>query len=260
MSTESDPAYLPPGLVGAWGGTPRPRRGPKPAHSVQQVVQAAVVLADEEGLAAASLPNIADSLGLTTNALYRYVGSKEELLVLLADQGLGPPPDLPAGPDWTATVRAWTGAALERYRTRPWLLDLSFHHGAVTPNRLRWTEVLLAAFTSAGMSEVDALGCARLVADLARTTAERILTGTDPDSAESPEHAESVRAFVGPLLAERGFPHLSALSDAGAFPTPVAADFRLDVVLAGIASRLEPAPRRPARSNGRTDRRRPRGV
>jgi AcrR family transcriptional regulator len=218
-----------------------------------------VVLADQEGLAAASLPNIADSLGLTPNALYRYIGSKDELLVLLADVGLGPPPDLPTGPDWRAALRAWTHAALDRYRARPWLLDLPFHRGTVTPNRLRWTELLLEVLTSAGASDVDALNCARLVTDVARTTAERERTGTDPDSPESPEHADTVRAFVGPLLAERGYPRLSALCDAGRFPAPVALDFGLDLVLAGIASVLEPAGRRPARSSDRRDRRRPRG-
>src|SRR3954447_25922912 len=121
MPTESEPddrPDLPPGLVAAWGAAPRPRRGPKPAHSLAQIVAAAVELADAEGLAAASLPNIAASVGLTTNALYRYVGSKDELLVLLADTGFGPPPAL-GGEDWRSTARAWAHAALDRYRARP---------------------------------------------------------------------------------------------------------------------------------------------
>src|SRR6266496_1346992 len=197
MPTEPEPDErpdLPPGLAPSWVAAPRPRRGPKPSHSLAQIIAAAIELADADGLAAASLPNIAASLGLTTNALYRYVGSKEELLVLLADTGFGPPPSLP-GSDWRSTARAWTYAALDRYQSRPWLLDLPFRGSAVTPHRLRWTELLLASLCSAGLSDVDALGCARLVADFTRATAERLRALADPDSADSPLLAAEVRAF-----------------------------------------------------------------
>ncbi|SEO46685.1 TetR/AcrR family transcriptional regulator [Amycolatopsis saalfeldensis] len=239
MPTQNDPRDLPPGLRPAWSDAPRPRRGPKPSHTVAAIVAAAVELADEEGLAAASLPNIAASLGLTTNALYRYVGSKDELVVLLADAGFGPPPaDLGAAGDWRATVRAWTHAALERYRSRPWLLDVPFRGGAVTPHRLRWTELLLTALDGAGLSDVDALGCARLVTDFARTAAERQRALDDPHSADAPEQAEELRAFLQPLLADRGYPRLAALAAAGRYPAATTVEFGLDRVLDGIAGLL----------------------
>ncbi|HET6708432.1 MAG TPA: TetR/AcrR family transcriptional regulator, partial [Amycolatopsis sp.] len=44
MTTEPDATglpELPPGLAPAWGTPPRPRRGPKPSHSVAQIVAAA---------------------------------------------------------------------------------------------------------------------------------------------------------------------------------------------------------------------------
>ncbi|TVT61805.1 TetR/AcrR family transcriptional regulator [Amycolatopsis rhizosphaerae] len=242
MPTEPDPHELPglpPGLTAAWVTTPRSRPGPKPSHSVAQIVAAAVELADTEGLAAASLPNIAASLGLTTNALYRYVSSKEELLILLADTGLGPPPAPRAGEtDWRAAVRHWAHAALERYRARPWLLDVSFRGGPVTPHHLSWTERLLAALSMAGLSDVDALGCARLVADFTRTTAERLRALTDPDSTDFPPRAAGVRAFLSPLLAERDYPRLAALAASGEYPAATSVDFGLDRILDGIAALL----------------------
>ncbi|WP_409185652.1 TetR/AcrR family transcriptional regulator [Amycolatopsis sp. VS8301801F10] len=242
MTTEPDSAdlrQLPPGLTPAWGAAPRARRGPKPSHSVAQVVEAAVELADADGLAAASLPNIAASLGLTTNALYRYVSSKDELLVLLADAGFGPPPDLPDDLGWRATARAWTHAALERYRARPWLLDVPVRGDAVTPHLLGWTELLLSALSAAGLSDVDALGCARLVTDVARGTAERLRAVADPDSASFPGHAAGVRAFLHPLLADRGYPRVAALTAERQYPAAADADFGLDRVLDGIAALLE---------------------
>ncbi|WP_406637062.1 TetR/AcrR family transcriptional regulator [Amycolatopsis sp. WGS_07] len=242
MTTEPDRAdlrQLPPGLAPAWGAAPRARRGPKPSHSVAQIVAAAVELADAEGLSAASLPNIAASLELTTNALYRYLGSKDELLVLLADAGFGPPPELPDDLGWRATAKAWTHAALERYRVRPWLLDVPVRGDAVTPHLLGWTELLLAALSAAGLSDVDALGCARLVADFARGTAERLRAVADPDSASFPDHADGVRTFLQPLLADRGYPGVAALAAQRQYPAAVDVDFGLDRVLDGIAAYLD---------------------
>ncbi|WP_344860925.1 TetR family transcriptional regulator [Amycolatopsis ultiminotia] len=238
MPIEPDPRDLPPGLAPAWLGGPRPRRGPKPAHTVAEVVAAAVELADAEGLAAASLPNIAASLGLTTNALYRYVGSKDELIALLADAGFGPPPELPEPDDWRAGVRAWAAAALERYAARPWLLEVPYRGGGLTPHRLRWTELLLATLTGAGLSEADALGCAELVTDLAHTTAERRRALSGPDAADSP--AEEVRTFLRPRLADEGYPHLAGLAEAGHFPAPAPNGFALERALDGIAALLSP--------------------
>lgn len=240
MPTEPEPDErpdLPPGLAPAWVAAPRPRRGPKPSHSLAQIVAAAVGLADADGLGAASLPNIAASLGLTTNALYRYVGSKDELLVLLADAGFGPPPSL-SGSDWQVTTRAWTYAALDRYQARPWLLDVPFRGSAVTPHRLRWIELLVASLVSAGLSDVDALGCTLLVSDFARATADRLRALSDPDSADSPLRAGDVRSFLQPLLASDGYPHLAALTSRGEYPAASSVDFGLDRVLDGIAGLL----------------------
>jgi AcrR family transcriptional regulator len=66
---------------------------------VEGIVAVAVELADESGFPAISMPKIASRLGVTANAPYRYVASKEELVVLMADAGWGSPevPDAPWG-------------------------------------------------------------------------------------------------------------------------------------------------------------------
>ncbi|MGP3957088.1 TetR/AcrR family transcriptional regulator [Nonomuraea sp. 3N208] len=99
MADDKGQADLPPGIALAWGLNPAGpnkgtrRRGPKPAHSVERIVEVAIEVADTEGFAGLSMPKIAGCLGITANALYRYVRSKEELLVLLAEAGWGPPPE-----------------------------------------------------------------------------------------------------------------------------------------------------------------------
>lgn len=223
---------LPPGLALAWGVTPAPRRGPKPAHSVEQIVEAAMGLADTEGFAAASMPNIAAALGFTTNALYRYVSSKEELVVLLTDAGWGlPPTGLGERADWRGTVRAWTHAAIERCRSHPWLLDIPFRGAPITPNLLRWTEILLQALSDAGLRGDDLLGCAMLVDGFARNTATRLRGPAEP-----PEQVEAVRSFLLPLLDQRGYPRLAEMLTHGQYLTEAGdtVDFGVDRLLDGI--------------------------
>ena len=80
-----------------WGlGAPQQRLGRPAELDLRRVVQTGIKLADRYGLRGASLPNIAKALGHTTMSLYRHVGSKDELLALMRDFAVGPPPEIPA--------------------------------------------------------------------------------------------------------------------------------------------------------------------
>lgn len=76
------------------------------------VVRSAIALADERGLAAVGLRQVAESLDVTPMALYRHVGDKEGLLDAMADALYGEI-DLP-GPDeeW------WDGLETLAHSTR----------------------------------------------------------------------------------------------------------------------------------------------
>jgi AcrR family transcriptional regulator len=74
---------LPPGLDLLWGRREPGRRGPRPGLSTDAIVEAAVAVADAEGLGAVSMARVAKELGFTTMSLYRHVTSKDELLQLM---------------------------------------------------------------------------------------------------------------------------------------------------------------------------------
>jgi AcrR family transcriptional regulator len=96
----------------------RPRtdgsRGPKPALTLDGIADAAITVADAEGLAAVSMQRVAADLGFTKMALYRYLPGKAELVALMVERALGGPPDL-TGQAWRtrysrrtcATPGAW---------------------------------------------------------------------------------------------------------------------------------------------------------
>ena len=206
-----DPQELPPGLALAWGAAAKTSKlGRPPSRNVQQVIDAAAELADAGGFEALSMPNLGRKLGLTANAVYRYVRSKDELLVLLAETGWGPPPDLEAAADlWRDAATTWTRAMIDRCDVHPWLVDLPVRGAPMTPNMLRWTEVILEAFIRTGLGPKAAIQCALLLDIYARRVASmrRDLSQSTAESVQS----TAVRDFLLPLLHEHGYPVLAAI-------------------------------------------------
>ena len=198
---------LPPGLALAWGVQPVQRRGPKPALSVDRIVATGIEFGDRQGFEAISLQKIAAHFGVSTNALYRYVRSKDELIVLVHDKAVGLPPELPSG--WRAAATAWVKAQVQLYAGRPWLLDVPARGAPVTPNLLRWVEAMLQALAETGLSQHDNLGCLVLLDGYARNYASlaRQLGASD----NTPVQAEQVGRFLVPRLIEDGYPMLTAL-------------------------------------------------
>jgi AcrR family transcriptional regulator len=203
-----DRTPLPPGLALAWGVLPVQRRGPKPGLSVDQIVATGIEFGDRDGFEAISLQKIAARLGVTTNAMYRYVRSKDELLVLVQDAAFGPAPDL-GGDGWRAGATAWVEAQVDRYAVRPWLLDMPIRGAPATPNLLSWVEVLLQALDPTGLSQHDNLGCVLLLDGYVRSYAN--LARQLGASEQSPVQAEHVGAFLAPRLAAGNYPMLTKL-------------------------------------------------
>lgn len=237
---------LPPGLALAWQVTPPgpPRRGPKPAHTVAEIVDEAQALADAEGFAALSMPRIAKRLGITATALYRYVSGKEELLVLLLERGWGPPPrELASAPSWRSAAEGWARAMWDRVRRHPWLLDLPISVPA-TPNLLGWLEAFLAGTASSGLSTVDRQACAILLDGHVRSTVR--LTRDIAAGSARPEQAAATGRFLSAVLSERS-PVLAeqifgSPPPADATPGADEFDFGLERILDGIAVLVDRVP------------------
>ncbi|MFD7160328.1 TetR/AcrR family transcriptional regulator [Kribbella sp. NPDC059898] len=233
--TTTDHAHLPPGLVLAWGLPAKSHRlGRKPTQSVEQIVDAALELADADGFAALSMPKLAQKLGLTANAIYRYVRSRDELLVLLADAAWGPAPDLDAG-NWRAGAAGWTRAMVDRCDIHPWLSDLPIRGAPMTPNLLGWAEAILRVLTGAGLSPTESLSCALLLDGYARRTAAA--RRDVRDSTTTAVEPTAVARFLEPRLQELGYSILAGLMAGDQYTDEVHDDdvaFGLQRILDGI--------------------------
>lgn len=125
MADDVDERGLPRVLAVAWGVEVAPQRGPKRELSHERIIEAAIELADADGLPAVTMQRLAQALGYTTMALYRYVGSKDELHALMSDAAIGDIDGIAVDEtDWRAGVLGWAEALSDHYRTHPWLLDL----------------------------------------------------------------------------------------------------------------------------------------
>ncbi len=237
MDDTADTA-LPPGLDLLWGLRERNRRGPRPGLSLERIVQAAIELADAEGLAAVSMSRVAERLGFTTMSLYRYVASKDELLTLMMDSVAGElsvPDDLPPG--WRAGLTYWAKEQLALFRRHPWTAQIPITGPPLGPRALAWMEVGLRMLEDTGLAGDEKLGVISLLSGYVRGEAQLSM-----DLAAALQ-AHPRQATYGELLrtvldADR-YPILHGIAASGAldFPSEYSEadfDFGLQLVLDGI--------------------------
>jgi AcrR family transcriptional regulator len=120
------------------------------------ILDAALRLADEGGLAAMSMRAVAMEVGVTPMALYPYVGSKAELLDGLVDRMLGeylPESVAAAGIAWRERLRRVAGGARDMARRHPTAFTLLFDRPAVTSDAVRLVDFVYQALLDAGVPD-----------------------------------------------------------------------------------------------------------
>jgi AcrR family transcriptional regulator len=146
-----DPART---LALLWGATEPPSRGPKPGLSVEQVVRAAIELADAEGLAALSMRRVAERLGVGTMSLYTYVPAKAELIDLMLDAVLLEAVR-PLEGGWRARLEQIARENWALYRRHPWLLQVATARPPLGPGVTAKYEHELRAIDGIGLTDLE---------------------------------------------------------------------------------------------------------
>ena len=129
-----------------------PRRRPRGSLTREQVVEAALQLADQHGLEALSMPTLARRLECGVMTLYGYIDHKEDLLDAIALRGLADvrlPRPLPSEP--AAILVAWGRALRLTLLEHPSLPVIFLSQSVMGPGIFRGIEVLLGALGRAGM-------------------------------------------------------------------------------------------------------------
>jgi AcrR family transcriptional regulator len=193
-----------------WTRPVRGSRGPAPGHSRDAIVEAAIAMADAEGLGAVSMRAVATALGTGAGSLYRYLSSRDDLLDLMVDRVAGelrPYPE--ADGDWLDTMLLLARDQLAMHRRHRWLVDVSYRTSSIGPESLAWFDNCLRVMARVG------------AATTAKFEAIAMLTGVVGLFARGEATAGSV-GFAGLDLAR--YPHLTAAFTQPPAATPPARD------------------------------------
>jgi DNA-binding transcriptional regulator YhcF (GntR family) len=236
--------------------TPQARARPRSVDSTVQsgptrdrIARAAIRIADTEGMAALSMRRVAADLGLATMSLYRYVQSKDELIVLMVDAVFSAhPPMEPPPPGWRAQLGQLARLQWRLCQEHPWFARAaSFTRPQLAPGGMAHTDWAMRAVSELGVDLATSLYVVLTVIAFAVGTGAQLESEAEAQQATGVTSAEWMQQqeeqFAG--LTESGrFPHLRGLADLPDFDMELDRlfEFGLERVLDGLAAFLEPQP------------------
>lgn len=182
--------------------------GPKPALSVDAIVDAGIAIADASGISAVSMREVGRRLGRTGMALYTYVPSKDELVDLMYDRSLAElPTEYATDSRLAARARRLDARLLGVLPAAPWTLQVSQARPVLGPHENTMLETVVGILYTTGLPArtlrrvVGTLvnhvrGAAQTVVDTRQATAATGVTDDAWWAARSAAFAELVPDFA----------------------------------------------------------------
>lgn len=211
--------------------------------TADQVVEAALRIADEEGLDAVTMRRLASEVEVGTMTLYRVFDGKEELYDAMADKVLGRflapeiDPDRP-----TDFVRALARAFLRTMREHPSVMRLVTTRSTTTQDSMHASlETPLARLREIGLAPDDAVHVYGLVLTYALGFAayQAPRPWGDPDDTDDAAEARRQQALFYESLPLQRFPRMvQGSATLALLPTPEQFEFGLDVIVDRVEALL----------------------
>jgi AcrR family transcriptional regulator len=173
----------------------------------ERVLRTALRMADEDGLDALSMRNLARRLKVEAMSLYNHLPSKEHILDGLVEL-VASEIEVPAiGGDWRAAMRRRALSAHAVLMRHPWATMLVVARVNIGPNMLRYVDATIGCLREAGFSYAmaDHVWNA-LDAYIYGFTLQKLNFPLDPA-----EYASAAEQFL-PLIPAEQFPYLNGMS------------------------------------------------
>lgn len=184
-----------------------------PPLSRDRVLQAAVALADADGLGVLTMRRLADDLDCEAMSLYHYVDDKKALLaglaevvvgeVVAATSGHGIRGDVAGEHDWRDVVRARCLAARQVMLRHPWAPSLLTTQPQAPPNAFMIFEALVGTMVEAGCSYELAHRAIHSLGSLVLGFTQELFEPSAEDEGTSAEEMEAMAAAM-PYLSRLG--------------------------------------------------------
>ncbi|WP_370614369.1 TetR/AcrR family transcriptional regulator C-terminal domain-containing protein [Mumia qirimensis] len=198
----------------------RRRQGERAGITAERVLDAAVSLADRDGVERLSMRRLAAEVGVEAMTIYHYVPSKQALLDGIVErvvlEAVRVPPDADT---WQTTLRTYAYDLRASLLAHPSVIPLLATRPAVTVGTATVVEGILQSLVRAGLDAVDGL---RLVH---ATTA--LVLGQLATQADGP------RSSTDLAVDAEQFPLLSEAVAGGAVDPEARFAFALDALIAG---------------------------
>lgn len=167
-----------------------------------EITEAAVRVADRDGLDGVSMRNVAAELATGAGTLYRYVDNHGDLLDLMADHVCTEYKLSEPSGDWLADLVDLGLQAREIHRRHPWLAELTLTRPVVGPNGINVTEHFFAALADHPATDAEKL--------VALGILNAVVAATARAEASPVDTLRSAR-YVAHVAAQGNHPHLAAL-------------------------------------------------
>lgn len=179
----------------------------RPGLNQQRIVDAAIRVADDGGLAAVSMRNVGKELGVEAMSLYHHITGKEPLLDAMVEWVFArirlPDPDAA----WRKEMIARACSAREVLAAHPWALGLIESRRTPGPGTLQHHEAVLACLRRNGFSVALA---AHAFSALDAYVYGFVLTEVNLPF-EAGESAEKFAAGIQAFMPAAQYPHLSEM-------------------------------------------------
>ena len=129
----------------------------------QEILEAALAIADERGLPAVTMRAVAERVGVTSMALYPHIGDKEGLLDGMLGQLLGKLPLPDPTENWRTRLTELARAVRTLTKEHPGATSLVFARPSVTPDAVRVVDVIYQTLLDAGVPPPEVPRIERLV-------------------------------------------------------------------------------------------------
>ncbi|MEU3270709.1 TetR/AcrR family transcriptional regulator [Saccharomonospora sp. NPDC006951] len=141
--------------IRVWLPSAQRARGPAPAYTRDQIADAAIDIADEQGIEAVTMRKVAARLGTGAMSLYRYVEGKDALFELMGDRVLGREGWAPLTGDWRTDLADVARGHRAMLREHQWLAALWSGKPTMGPNMLRGFERSMSIMDGLGLGIED---------------------------------------------------------------------------------------------------------
>lgn len=214
---------------------------PRLPLTTDRVLQAAVDLADQEGLGALTMRRLGAELGVEAMSLYKHVANKEAILDGVVELIVGQI-EIPSGEThWKQAMRRRAVSARGVLAAHSWAIGLLETRGSMGPATMRYLDAILGNLRSAGFTIQNAVHAFWLLDSYVYGHVIQETT-LSPERTSPPRTTSTAEVLEQATMAE--YPHLAEVAE-HALRSDYSVDrefrFGLDLILDALERAATPA-------------------